>query len=295
MISNRPSTPLFATINVTGVCNLACRYCFYQPRALQVMRPDHFHRAVCELSDLSAFFVILSGGEPFTHPQIGDLIQFAHSKFRHVVVLTNGTIISPEHVRAIEGVIASKGSFPIQVSIDAIDARVNARTRCDSAPILANLRKLSELRADVVIAMVITRVNVDNLLSSIVRLSDFTRFFHLMPFQPVRALNGSDRDLELSEDEMTAVWQQVQSIRSKLGLHIDTPLDDSGMERGCASGAPCMAAFSHVVIDPNMKVRPCDRLVDVVLGDLRDSRLSEIWKGEAAMRIVEARAPLCHA
>lgn len=68
------------------------------------------------------------------------------------------------------------------------------------------------------------------------------------------------------------------ALRDELGLHIDTPCDDAP-ERGCAYGAPCMAAFSQLAIDPDLQVRPCDRLVDVFVGDLHRESLAGIWNG----------------
>ena len=291
---NRPRAPLFATINVTGQCNLACRYCFFQPRPREAMVWDDYERVINELSDLQVFFVNISGGEPFTHPQIDRFIRFVHERFAHVVVITNGTILEEHHIQAIRSVVVQKGGFPIQVSIDAIDPEVNARTRGDSRPVLANLEKLKALEANIVIAMVATKFNIAHMPSDIAQLASTTRFFHIMPFQPVKALHGTDCDCELSADESTALWQRVRSIRDDLGLHIDTPLDEGGVA-GCASGAPCMAAFSHLVIDSDMRVRPCDRLVETTIGDLKKSTLTEIWNGEPASRLVSRPSPLCHA
>ncbi|TAN60641.1 radical SAM protein, partial [bacterium] len=182
---NRPSAPLFATINVTGVCNLSCGYCYYQPRAHDVMPWESFKKAVTELSELSVFFLNISGGEPFTHPEINKFIRFAHDKFEHVVVLTNGTILTPAHVNMIKSIVKKKGGFPIQVSLDAVAAEINAKTRTDSKVVLANLAKLKEIGADIVIAMVINAFNREHVIDSITELSAITRSFHLMPFQNV--------------------------------------------------------------------------------------------------------------
>lgn len=290
---NRPSSPLFATINVTGICNLKCVYCFYQPRSYEAMPWESFQRIILELSNLSVFFINLSGGEPFTHPEIDKFIRFAHEKFRHVIILTNGAILTPHHIKTIKSIVHSKGSFPIQVSLDALDPKVNMRTRCDSQDILNNLKILKDINANIVIAMVISRLNYDHIIESIIQLSKFTKFFHLMPFQSVGALKGTDKEYQLSEDKLLALWRQIKLLRTDLGLNIDTPFDDDGSDIGCATGAPCMAAFSQVVIDPTLKVRPCDRLVDTVIGDLRESTLSQIWKSQSCMKILTSDTPLC--
>lgn len=292
--SNRPGAPLFATVNVTGVCNLSCRYCFFQPRRWDVMAFGDFQSVILELARMSVFFINLSGGEPFTHPEIGRFIELAHEHFKHVVILTNGTILRARHLDAIRRVIVAKGRFPIQVSLDAWDPAVNSLTRCESSKVINNLYKLRELGANIVIAMVITQYNIEHALGSIRQLANLTRSFHVMSFQPVKALHGADAGCKVAEGEMHGFWVQLAALREELKLEIDSPLDDDPSTRGCAVGAPCMAAFSHLVIDPNLDVRPCDRVVDFRIGNLRTSTLSQIWDSKTAKAILAFNTPMCN-
>jgi MoaA/NifB/PqqE/SkfB family radical SAM enzyme len=289
---NRPGSPLFATINVTGRCNLACPYCFMTPRPRGVMAPREFRRVVDELAAGGVFFVNVSGGEPFTHPEIGAMLRHAHRRFSHVVTLTNGTALGREHFRVIREIASRKGGFPVQVSLDAADARTNERTRGHTERVRENIARLVEVGANVVVAMVVTRHNVSTLADSVRELSRHTRFFHLMPFQPVRAKRGRDASLAIDAAAWPALWNELVALRATLGLHFETPLDDRGI-LGCAEGAPCMAAFTHLVIDPDLRVRPCDRLVDVVIGDLRTASVADVWRSAAAREVVERATPLC--
>lgn len=291
---NRPSAPLFATINITGTCNLQCGYCFFQPRPRDLMSWEDFRRVVDELANLSVFFVNISGGEPFTHPMVEKFFLYAHEKFQHVVTLTNGTVLLPRHVDAIRSVVEFKGGFPIQVSIDSVNPAINRMTRCDSRAVLRNLRTLKDIGANITIAMVVTQYNYRNLVDSVVRLSEITKFFHLMPFQSVRALGDGNRAFEVPSGELDKLWRRIEEVRAQRGLRVDTPMDDRGAEIGCAEGAPCMAAFSQLVIDPTLRVRPCDRVVDFPVGDLRDSTLAQIWRGRACVEVVSRDRPLCH-
>ena len=293
-MSNRPGAPLFATVNVTGVCNLSCRYCFFQPRLERHMIWDDFRRVIEELARVQVFFVNLSGGEPFTHPEIDRFLRHAHATLQHVVTLTNGTLLRPCHLATIAEIVRAKGSFPVQVSLDAVAPEVNVRTRSDSARILENLGRLRDVGANIVVATVVNRWNAATVVGSIRELSRFTTYFHVMTVQPVRALAGTDAELALSDEELAPVWEQLSALRDELGLHVDTPCDDLP-ERGCAYGAPCMAAFSQLVIDPDLRVRPCDRLVDVFVGDLRREPLTDVWNGPGVRPILDSPIPYCRA
>lgn len=291
-MTNRPGAPLFATVNVTGVCNLTCRYCFFQPRLEHPMAWPDFERVIRELGRAQVFFVNLSGGEPFTHPEIGRILEHAHEAFEHVVTLTNGTLIRPRHLATIAGIVERKGAFPIQVSLDAVEPEINERTRSRSDRVLANLERLAEVGANLVIAVVVSRANVATVEGTIRELAALTRHFHVMGVQPVRALAGADSDLALPQAEMARVWERLREVREELDLVLDTPADEAP-EQGCACGAPCMAAFTHLVIDPDLRVRPCDRLVDVTVGDLRCQTLAEIWHGPGVRPMLESPVPYC--
>ena len=253
----------------------------------------NFRTVVDELADHKVFFVNLSGGEPFVHPKINTLIRYAHDKFRHVVVLTNGTILQRNHINTVTDIVRAKGGFPIQVSLDSISPTVNMKTRSDTSKILYNIRVLSEIGADIVIAMVITRYNFRSVIDSVAQLSQFTRYFHIMEVQPVAALNRVDRNYRLTEEELSGLWNELLALRKTLDLSLETPGDDYGEEEECAFGAPCMAGFSHLVIDPSLKVRPCDRCVRTFVGDLTCDTIKDVWEGEAVRKVLASPVPFC--
>lgn len=290
---NRPISPLYATINVTGICNLQCRYCFFQPRAMEVMKWEDFKRALYELSSNKVFLLNLSGGEPFTHPEIGRFLLFAHAEFDHVVLLSNGTILSLEHINVIKEIINMKGIFPIQVSLDSIYPQINSITRGYTTKVIENIKVLSKINAQVSIAMVISKFNISKILESITFLSKYTKYFHLMPFQPVKALGRKDAEFEVVGDELESFWKDMMRLKKKLDLMVDIPVDEEAQESGCAFGAPCQAVFSHIVIDPDLTVRPCDRLTEISLGNLSTKSLKAIWNNEASKEVLNQSVPLC--
>ncbi len=290
---NRPIAPLYAMINVTGVCNLKCRYCYYQPRAFELMEWSSFQKVINELYLNRVFMLILSGGEPFTHPKICDFLRLAHEKFDDVTILSNGTILTQKHLVTIKEIIQEKGIFPIQISIDSISPHINEITRCDPTQVINNIKILSDLGATVVVSMVITKFNLNSIRKSIIFLSNYTKIFHLIPFEPALTLREKDLSYKVKEEKLHVLLQSVKALEEERNLIIGTPLEEEKFEGGCASGAPCQAAFSEIVIDPNLRVRPCDRLTDITIGDLSESSLKTIWESQAAMDIVNQPVSLC--
>jgi len=293
-MNNRPSSPLLVTINVTGMCNLTCKYCYFQPRKQIHMSLKNFKMALKELKINNVFLIALSGGEPFLHPQINQMMSLAHEYFDHVSILSNGTVISLKHLEAIKIISEQKGNFDIQISIDSIDKEVNDMTRGMTSLVLKNIEKLKENGARITIAMVITSQNINNILHSINCLSRLTNHFHIMPFRAVPYLKGEDSFLNVPKKNIDLVWEKLVDLKKELNLQISTPIDDvcEHIETS-AKGAPCMAGFTKLTIDPNLDVRPCDKCVDTVVGDLGTSSLKEVWDGKLLANVYQSKNIYC--
>ncbi len=88
--------PLAVTYYVTHQCNLNCSYCedfgvARNPSNLPHQTLDVARKVLTILRSASEN-LILTGGEPLLHPQIGDLLNYARCqfKFREITLLTNG-------------------------------------------------------------------------------------------------------------------------------------------------------------------------------------------------------------
>jgi len=288
---NRPCAPLLVTVNVTTRCNLDCVYCYMQPRSGVDMPRAEFERVIDELSARGVFLVTLSGGEPFLHPEFPELFRYAHKRFAHVMTLTNGTALRSCHLDAIHEVLNEKGAVTIQVSLDAIDVRMNALTRAPSRRTLRTIRQLTSIGCHVIVAIVVTRHNIAAVRPTIEALAEHTRWFHLMAVQDIRSKMGIERELESELAMRSALWSELRALAAARDLAINLPADECAS--GCATGAPCMAGFSTFVIDPDLKVRPCDRVTDVVIGNLREATIPDIWNGEAALGVIRRDEPIC--
>jgi len=141
--------------------------------------------------------------------------------------------------------------------------------------------------------MVITKFNLNSIRKSIIFLSKYAKIFHLIPFEPALTLREKEVSYKVKEEKLHSFLKSVKGLEEKRNLIIDTPVEEENFEGGCASGAPCQAAFSVIVIDPNLQVRPCDRLTDITIGDLSKSSLKTIWESKAAMDIVNQPISLC--
>jgi MoaA/NifB/PqqE/SkfB family radical SAM enzyme len=125
-------------IQVTGTwCNLQCTHCFNRsgPREPWLKRLDAatVRRAIAEGEGLGVKEIYFTGGEPFLHPDILDLLAAA-LKAAPTTVLTNGTRITPlvaDQLAALAA--ASPYSFEVRISLDDVDREKNDRVRGQGA------------------------------------------------------------------------------------------------------------------------------------------------------------------
>jgi MoaA/NifB/PqqE/SkfB family radical SAM enzyme len=95
---DRHLRPNVAIYYVTGQCNLNCMYCedFGARRNASNENPLPIEQAKHILSVIrtGTDALFLTGGEPLTHPQIGELVAFAKSelRFRELTLITNGLL-----------------------------------------------------------------------------------------------------------------------------------------------------------------------------------------------------------
>ncbi len=107
-------------------CNLACDYCCAEsgPRASARRLPaDVAQRACEEFAGFGGREVLLTGGEPFLHPDLSALVAAAGAR-TSVTILTNAMLLMRGARRgAVEAL--DPGSVTMQVSLDSGSARLH--------------------------------------------------------------------------------------------------------------------------------------------------------------------------
>ena len=135
MIATVPLRRLSAVwIQVTGTwCNLRCTHCLNASGPLDPwltpMATSDVERHVVDAARLGAREVYFTGGEPFLHPRILDLLAFALERMP-TTVLTNGTLITErlaDHLADLA--TGARYSLEVRVSLDDPDREANDRVR----------------------------------------------------------------------------------------------------------------------------------------------------------------------
>lgn len=133
--------PVFAGLNVTERCSLACSFCSVWRSPGPEMSLDQLRRVIGTLAALGVQVVGVTGGEPFLRPDLPEIFDLLADQGLRSTLVTNGTVQPPGLIERLKRV---RGLLQVAVSVDSLKPEVmkRIRGRDDLATVLATLDRL---------------------------------------------------------------------------------------------------------------------------------------------------------
>ncbi|MCF6150318.1 MAG: methyltransferase domain-containing protein [Candidatus Kuenenia sp.] len=119
---------------ITGThCNLQCTHCFIscssENNTLDVLGTDVIRRYLEESSKLGVKEYYFTGGEPFLHPEIAEILRESLN-YGPTTVLTNGTLITQDVAQALARITHLSGhKLEFRVSLESYEEEGNDKIR----------------------------------------------------------------------------------------------------------------------------------------------------------------------
>lgn len=106
-----------ALLQITEKCNLTCRHCFLDSstKGKTISLYDIENVIWPQLKALKVISLTITGGEPFVHPNIEDVVKFLSTVVDSVTICTNATIITETQME----LFSSLGNIKFNVSLDS--------------------------------------------------------------------------------------------------------------------------------------------------------------------------------
>jgi MoaA/NifB/PqqE/SkfB family radical SAM enzyme len=271
------------------------------------MDSHRLYQLIDELKELQVFDIILAGGEPFLHPDIFCIIEYALNRGIQLSVLSNGVLLNEEARMRLAKIVAGK-RFILQISLDSVDPLVNDRTRGKGAIVIENVLALSRLSVQMQIACVLTSANIEKAHLIIDRLYPGVKRFHFLNIQRTeRALRNPD--LLLSEKQVDEFWTRLEKHAGKFPSDLLLPslrvmLRTKGKEsigsrwldkQATFDCKACSAGITHINIDSDFYVLGCDIAKDfTVMGNVKNTSFTTVWNSREAYMVRNAPFPACY-
>ena len=295
------------TFAITHKCNLRCQMCyFHKELANRSELPFSLYKKVIDEIARTHPAVILSGGEPFTHPDLVKMVAYAKSKNLPVQIVTNGTMLKPETIDELVSLKLDYINFSLlgnEVSHPLIAQVPNSYEK-----FVQNLSYFAEHRGStkIGVSFTITPEGLKDIEHAVTLANrykvDGVRFQHFNFLLPAEfeaqakvmeksfSQPGSVNEIELPP-EMPGMAQDLerlsQEISNKLpGIPVQwaPTLTSSEIHNWYSTDRfdtqrKCIFPWRGIIIDANGKVYPCSKIY-YELGDLNEGDILSIWNGK---------------
>lgn len=265
---------------ITKHCNLSCKHCFEGSapsfKIKQFSREEIFY-FIQQLKSANIQTLKITGGEPFSHPNIKQILEEVKSAHFETIILTNATLIDDEAINLIKAARIQLG-----ISLDGITSQAHDYVRGNGAfeKTITVLRKLSHNNIRFAITCSITNNNKNqiNNIAYFVLQKLKAEVLYLNRIRPMgRAKNNS---IVISDKDYHVVIDTIFELKKLYGNKIILS-DDSIVV--CANSSDiihCAAGNTLLAVDDNFDVYPCIYGIgnkEYLIGNLLEKKLDEIW------------------
>jgi len=276
------SAPLRLHLGLTYECPLSCRYCgqdHHHHQADELTTPE-IVGLLDQMADIGCFELALGGGEPFTHPDLAEIVHEARE--RELLVSLSTTAVSATRTQARK--LAGDGIKQIRVSLDSSTEKMYdyLRGKGTYRRAIRGIKLLREIfpHTPLVVHTVFMKDNlgeVNHLLRLVQKLGaaswsiDFIRPIGLAATEP---------GLLLTNQEVADILVTIENLSRTTALPIRTPtIPRKSDQKGLVSGFGCTGGNLYCHVDPVGNVVPCTFLRKYFpAGNIRRQPLAEIWR-----------------
>ena len=258
LIKRLQYSPLFTQVVIIRKCNLSCTYCNEFDKTSDPVPTETLKALFRKLKELGTFAVNITGGEPFLHPDLFELIRYARYdlKFTNTSMITNGYYLTPENIEKLN----EAGLQNMQISIDGV------KPNDVTIKVLNALRKKlgflkDHAKFEVVVSGVVGACPPEESFEVI-------QFAKDMGFRPrILLVHDHDGQVKLSDDELKA----YNKIKKMIPRHF-YEFSDWRNEMIETGEAPfkCRSGSRYLYVDEFGKANWCSQTRDIFNKDLME-------------------------
>lgn len=218
------------TIYLTNDCNLRCKHCWVSGgEKADYLDFKLIQKRVSESVEMGVKYFLLTGGEPFMHPDIDDIISYIVS-YENVFlsVETNATMI---HEKQIRQLAKHNDRIKLIASVDASSSKVHDEIRGIVGAFDITINTVKKLVKNGLLEqciMAVSKINVDDIENTIkLCISNGVKYLRVLPVQPCgRGELMSEDSVTFSVQEQIDFYEKVQLLAEKYqdDIKVRTPI-----------------------------------------------------------------------
>jgi len=272
--------PYLLVISPTMRCNLKCYGCYAGSYAKQELDLATVNRVIDEAKTMGAYFIVISGGEPFAWHHIYDLFEQQNDVYFQVY--TNGSLIDEKVAER----LAHLGNVVPCISVEGFEKETDERR--GKGTFAAIMRAMDALRSNGVIfgfSATATRHNNDFIVSD-----EFVDFYEKKGcfigwyFNYVPIGRKPNMDLMPTPEQRIYRRRRLLQLRSERRILLADFWNDGPLTGGCIAGGR-----SYLHINSNGDVEPCV-FAHFALHNIKQTRLIDVLRSDF-FRAIRERIP----
>ncbi len=294
--------------NLTRRCNLKCRHCYTTSADVAFPGELSTEQALGVIDDLAEFKIpalILSGGEPLSRPDFFELAEYARKKVRYLALSTNGTRIEGETAEK----VAAIGFNYVGISIDGVGKTNDWFRGKDGAfdEALAGVKTCRQLGIKVGLRFTPTEENADQLpmILDLCEAEGIDKFYmsHLVYAGRGNKNRGDDAGHVRARAAVNLLLDRAWSAL-QAGRHFEVVTGNNDADavmflnwvRDNFPAQQVAHVASHLMawggnssgvgvanIDPTGKVHPDTYWSDYTVGNVNQTKFTDLWTGDDKM------------
>jgi radical SAM protein with 4Fe4S-binding SPASM domain len=259
--------PFAVIFELTYACNLSCKHCYVAVEHRKELSAEKIKDVLNQLVEMGTFYICFTGGELFARSDCIEILHYAKNKGFFIVILTNGTLITPQIADALKEI------KPRGMEISLLGATVKTHDSITGVPgsfekAVNAIKLLVDRGIHVITKTTLLKFNVHEY-QQIKALAKSLGVVPKISSGVVRRVDG-----EAYPQEYQITWNDRE-----LFLHGEL-LEESFLtyffEGSDAKYLTCKAGKLFAAINPYGDVNPCI-LLPVPLGNLNKKSFREIW------------------
>lgn len=263
--SNR--TPLNAIFEITYNCNYKCKYCYVEGVKSNMLSIEEIKTILYKLNELGIYELLITGGEPFLHPNIIDIIDISNKLGIVVKIGTNGSFINEDIAKE----LSKYPNVTINLSYHSCDETTFdkfTRSKNSFKKLIEAVEYLKAYNIQYNLKYTVTKENEASMKEDILFLEknkySFTIFTQILP-----DISNNKDNSKYCVTEESIEWlyknKYMQFAKSS-----------------------CSACKTKIWISPSGEVYPCE-LVRSSIGNILSDDINTIWDGNKCKAILNSK------
>lgn len=275
-MAKRETIPISVLVEVCYTCNESCIHCCLSDHSKKGLTAAQYDELFDQFVAAGTFFVILTGGEPFTRKDFMEIVESARKRRISVTIFTNGTLVTEDIAADLAGLWVQE----VHISLYGADAKVHDGVTRVAGSFEGSLQAVKRLQdRGVTVRLKVPLMNLAA--ASVPQIKQLAADLGA-PLQfttVITARDNGDSDthsLRLTDEQLRA-------------LLADEAIDKHGQQPVMATPndhcVPCDTVFNGGAIDPYGNVYPCNQL-QILGGNVLERSFGEIWSQSPAFQML---------